>query len=128
MDRSQPGWHGATPSIEIEAVICSQQNPKVFYISPPQPVENRSYLRYEYSALPPKIIVTDNNYDVTFNLGVECAPNMLNYLLFRIYSKDSGQIADAAQRATMYWSLFTGDIMEREGVETRDDPNRKGKA
>ncbi len=125
MDRSQPGWHGATADTTIEAVIFNQRNPKVFYISPPQPTENQSYLRYEYSALPPEIIVTDNDYDVIFNLSDECAPNMLNYLLFRLYSKDSGQIADAVQRASLHWSLFTGDIVDREGIETRDDPNNK---
>ena len=123
MNRSQPGWHGATANATVEGVVFDQRNPKIFYVTPPQPTENQGYLRYEYSALPPEIVVADNNYDIVFNLGDECASNLLNYLLFRIYSKDSGQISDAVQRSSMYWSLFTGNIVNREGIETRDDPN-----
>jgi len=123
MNRSTPGWHSATASAVIDAVIFDERNPKVFYVTPPQPSSNQGYLRYEYSALPPEITVTAENYDVAFNVGDEYEADLLNYLLFRIYSNDTGQIADAVQRAQLYWSLFTGDIINKEAVEDKDGPN-----
>jgi len=123
INRSTPGWHAATASAAIDAVMFDERNPKTFYVTPPQPASNQGYLRYEYSALPPEITVTAENYDVVFNVGDEYEADLLNYLLFRVYSNDTGQIADAVQRAQYYWALFTGNIFESEAVENRDSPN-----
>jgi len=123
INRTSPNWHSVNADAQINAVIFDERNPKVFYVSPPQPAVNQGYLDYDYSALPPTIIVTDENYDVAFTVGDEYAPEMLNYLLFRIYSEDTGQISDAVARAQMYWGLFTGDIIDKEAIENRDSPN-----
>jgi hypothetical protein len=123
INRSNPSWHADTASATVVAVIFDERNPKVFYTSPPQPATAQGYLRYEYSAIPPEITVTAGNYDVVFNVGDEYEAELLNYLLFRIYSNDTGQIADAVERARMYWSLFTGDIFTIEAVEEKNSPN-----
>jgi len=123
INRSTPDWHSATANTQVNAVIFDERNPKIFYTSPPQPTATQGYLKYEYSALPPEITVMDENYDVVFTVGDEYAAEMLNYLLFRIYSEDKGQISDAVERAQMYWALFTGDIVDKEAVENRDSPN-----
>jgi len=122
-DRSTPGWHGATADAAIDAVMFNERNPKIFYVTPPQPSSNPGYLRYEYSAKPPTITVTDDNYDVVFNLGDECEADLVNYLLFRIYSIDDGQAVDAVQRAQMYHALWTGELIDKDTTETKNNPN-----
>jgi len=123
MNRFAPLWHAETANAAVDVIVFDKRNPKIFYTSPPQPETNPGYLKYEYSATPPKIIVTDDNYNVTFTVGDEHEPALLNYILFRIYSEDTGQISDAVQRAEKYWSLFSGvNITNKENVESRNEP------
>jgi len=128
LSRSVPGWHSATDSAVIKAVTFSPDDPKTFYVYPPQPSSSQGFLKYRYSAIPPEIVIVADNYDVAYNLGDECASELVNYILARIYSKDGGQIigADSIQRAQMYYGLFNGDLQQMEMVETMKDPNMKG--
>jgi len=128
LNRADPSWHAATANSVIKSVTFSPDDPKTFYTYPPQPTSEQGFLRYRYSAIPPEITITGDDYDVVYNIGDECASELVNYILARIYSKDGGQIlgADSIQRAQMYYGLFTGDLQHLEAVEAAKDPNRKG--
>ena len=127
LNRSNPAWHSATGNAAINSICFNLNDPKAFYVSPPQPEADQGFLRYVYSAIPPVITITAENYDVTFNLGDEYAPNLVNYILARVYSKDAGQMlgADALSRAQTYNSLFVNSLREQDAIEEIKDPNKK---
>ena len=127
INKSTPDWHSEEGEATIKSVIFNIDDPKIFYVSPPQPSSDQGFLRYRYFAIPPEITIVAGNYDVVFNLGNEYEPDLVNYILARIYSKDGGQLisAGALNRAKMYNGLFSGDLQYQEAVEDAKDPNRK---
>ena len=117
LDAQLPGWHASTASAEVKHYTFDPQNQKVFYVYPPQPSSGMGSLEVVYSAEPAN--AAENG---TLDLDGTWVPAIVNYTLYRCYSKDAEYAKNPALAATYYQS-FVAALGIRSNVASADDPN-----
>jgi hypothetical protein len=110
MDTQNPAWHTGTPSLVITNFIFDNRDPTVYYVYPP--AAPGAKLEIIYSKAPTTVAALTDILSLT---DIYIDP-LLNYLLFRCYSKDA-QFAQNAQLASAYLQTFLGML----GVKTKKD-------
>lgn len=100
LDVHVPTWHSATASATVKHFMYSLREPRVFYVYPPQPTSGRGYVDLYYSAIPPNSEAAGN-----LQMDDQYAHPLLNYIMFRAYSKDA-EFAANAQLAASYYQQF----------------------
>ena len=118
LDAQMPMWHAATASAEVKHFVFDPQNQKVFYVYPPQPAVNPGSLELVYSAEPAN--ATENG---TLDLDGTWLPAIVNYALYRCYSKDAEYAANA-NLAAAYYQAFNAQMVGRTNAEAATDVNR----
>jgi len=114
LDSQVPNWHMATASAEVKHFMYSLLDPKTFYVYPPQPVINQNYVELIYGASPTEatlggVITLDDIYQTI----------LVDYILYRAYSKDTEYAADqnrAASHQNAYIAALTGKAKVEAGV------------
>lgn len=132
LDSQTPGWHNITGSINILHFMYDPRDPKVFYVYPP--ATTSAQLDIVYSAYPTDITEPADGSLYTAVSGNISLPDiygnvLLDYILYRAYTKDSAY-AGNAQRAQAHYATFANAL----GIEIRatvavapnpvDNPNR----
>lgn len=56
MDRSDPDWHTETASATVDNYL-KYEDPKIFYVTPPQPASGFGYVEISYSIAPTAIVI-----------------------------------------------------------------------
>lgn len=84
LDALEPNWHSATPSATVQVVMYQENNPRVFFVSPPQPASAQGSLEVTYAYAPGELAV-----DEVLPVGDEWAGTLVNLVLARAYAKDS---------------------------------------
>lgn len=117
LDAQLPGWHSVTGSINILHFMYDPRDPRVFYVYPP--ALNTAQLDLVYSSYPADITepADGSTYaDVTGNVDLpDIYGNViLDYILYRAYSKDS-EYAGNAQRAAAHYGAFANAL----GIEIK---------
>lgn len=110
LNASTPDWHAATPAAVTLHYTFDIRQPRNFYVFPPAIAANTVELVYSASP-PPLAAATDVQLidDVYANV-------LLDYVLYRAYSKDAESTANAA-RATTHRQMFESAL----GVKTKTD-------
>ena len=98
-----PGWTTTMASGIVKHYIYSATDPLIFYVYPPQPSATK-YVECVYSAIPVLIANATAGTKITINDAYQNA--LLDYLLYRAFSKDSDS-ANQAGRSTGHYTLFT---------------------
>lgn len=98
LDRFQPNWMNAPISNTVKHWMDDQQ-PDTFYVYPAQGTSPASVV-ITHSSEPPVVAYTD-----PITVREIYAPNLVNYLLYRAYSKDSEGGHEA--RAAAAYKLFS---------------------
>lgn len=120
MDSETPGWHGVASSVNILHFMFDQRDPKTFYVYPPATA--LAQVEINYSGYPTALTepIEGSLYTaVTGNLTVPdtYANCLLDYLLYRSYSKDASY-AGNAQRAAGYFQAFSAALgIERAATQ-----------
>lgn len=121
LDDIYPGWHGEAASETIEHFIFDEMDPRVFYLYP-RPSAGAS-VEIVYSAVPDlhtgtfEAVKTENvKLDDTF------APSMVDYILFRAFTKDADSPMSAS-RATTHYQVFTTQLGVKSNVARAASPN-----
>jgi hypothetical protein len=117
LDAQLPGWHSVTGSIDILHFMYDPRDPRVFYVYPP--ALNTAQLDLVYSSYPADVTepADGSTYDdVTGNVDLpDIYGNvLLDYTLYRAYSKDS-EYAGNAQRAAAHYGAFANAL----GIEIK---------
>ena len=117
LDAQLPGWHSVTGSIDILHFMYDPRDPRVFYVYPP--ALNTAQLDLVYSSYPADVTepADGSTYDdVTGNVDLpDIYGNvLLDYILYRAYSKDS-EYAGNAQRAAAHYGAFANAL----GIEIK---------
>ena len=105
MDAVNPDWHTATASASARNFIFDPKNPKTFYVYPPQPATGMGHIEIAYGASPPPLaslagnIPLDDTYESV----------LLDYVLYRAYSKDADS-QPSLQRATTHYQAFANAV------------------
>jgi len=111
-------WHSTTASATTELFFFDGQDPKVFYVYPPQPSSSPGYLLLAYSAIPSDVLIggaisLDDIYEDAIKNGI----------LYLAYSRDTDALSQ--DQARMYFELFVSQLGRRDLVEKQYKP-RKG--
>lgn len=99
LDSQIPNWHTATATAAPQHYIFEPLAPKTFYVYPPSTGSVQAEILY--SASPPDITAVGN----TISVDDIYATVLLDYLLYRAYSKDSEFVGNA-ERALVYRNSF----------------------
>lgn len=120
LDAQIPGWHSVTASVNILHYMFDQRDPKTFYVYPP--ATTSAQLEINYSGYPTAITEPADGAlytDVTGDLTVPDvhANAVLDYILYRAYSKDASYAGNAG-RAAAYYQSFAGALgIERAATQ-----------
>lgn len=118
LDAQLPNWHAQPPAREIVHFMYDVREPKVFWVYPPARA-NEAKLEINYSVAPTDILEPNagGTYaDVIGDIAVDdiYANALLDYMLYRVYSKDADYAGNSA-RASAHYAAFANAL----GVEIK---------
>jgi hypothetical protein len=101
MDTSLPTWTTETASTTVKHVVYDPKTtPKKFMVYPQSPGTN--YLEIVVATMPTSIAI-----DASITLGDEHADTLLDYILFRAFSRDADYVQNAERAIAHYQSFLT---------------------
>lgn len=114
LDAQTPGWHSITPVVDVLHYMFDPRDPRSFYVYPP--ATTAAELELMYSAYPtdieePADAALWDVVDGSISLPDIYADDILNYMLYRTYSKDSEYAGNAA-RAEAYLGAMKASLGE----------------
>lgn len=117
LDAQIPGWHNLAGVNEVLHFMYDPRDPKTFYVYPP--ATTSAQLDIVYSAYPTDIAEPADGSLYTAVSGNVSLPDiygnaLLDFILYRSYSKDS-EYAGNAQRAQAHYAAFANAL----GVEIK---------
>lgn len=117
MDGALPTWTTETAATTVKHVIYdSKTQPKAYMVYPQS--DGTNYIEIVTSALP-----ADAAVDGNITLGDEYAEALLDYILYRAYSRDADYVENG-QRALAYWQSFLMNIGEWDRMEMFMNPKK----
>jgi hypothetical protein len=117
MDTALPTWTTETASTTVKHVIYDPKTqPKAYMVYPQS--DGTNYIEIVTSDIP-----ADASAGGNITLGDEYAEALLDYMLFRAYSRDADYVENA-QRAAYYWQSFLMNIGDWDRMETLMHPKK----
>jgi hypothetical protein len=113
-----PGWTTTLPNGVVKHYVYTANDPLVFYVYPPQPITPR-YVELVYSALP--ALIPNANVGTKITLPDYFQTALLEYILFRAYSKDP-ENGNQMALGQAHYQLFTTALSAKTAAETKADP------
>lgn len=114
LDAQKPSWHTDANSLGyVQHYVYDPRDPKTFYVYPKAPSSALS-IEVVYSAAP-----TDCTAGGTIQIDDIFANALLDYVLYRAYSKDAEYAANA-NLAVAHYTAFANAI----GIKTQNDMSR----
>jgi hypothetical protein len=121
MDACYPGWQTEAANVVVKHVIYDPvKMPKKFWVYPQSAGAN--YLQIITAKIPATIASKAAN----INLGDEYVPVLLDWVLFRCFSKDA-EYNESMERALAHLESFRMALGMRETNETKFAPRRSAK-
>jgi hypothetical protein len=116
LDAQVPDWHlTAGAAAVIEHYMFDERDPENFYVYPPS--DATTQIEIVYSSAPTTVTAGQN-----ISLADVYANCILDYILYRAYSKDADYAANS-QRAVGHFKAFMTSLGKRDQVEVAFDPN-----
>jgi hypothetical protein len=124
LDDQRKGWYNETTSINIDHYMFDARLPKEFMVYPP--ATNTAQLEVVYSQVPAAHTLTEAqllNSATTEVIRIDDSYSnaMLDYILYRAYSKDVDYAANA-QRAVAHYQAFQNAISGKITTEAASRP------
>lgn len=116
MDGQTPDWHSSGSSATIKHYVFDERAPKTFYVYPPATVGTQ--LEILYAAAPADVSAIGN----TITLDDIYMTPLMDYILYRAYSKDT-EYAGNANRAAAARQSFENTL----GLKAQADAANVGK-
>ncbi|MND20860.1 hypothetical protein D3C76_48020 [compost metagenome] len=117
LDSANPDWHAMKAASTLKHFIYDDRTPAVFYVYPPS--VNGAKVEIMYAVLPEEVDSPDDHLD----MNIEYADSILNYVLFRCWSKDD-EYANA-NMANAYYQAFLGSMGAGDTGEQSATPSNK---
>ena len=113
LDAQTPGWHGIPGTVDILHYMYDPRDPKTFYVYPPALAT--AQLEVMYSGTPTDILEPAAGAIYSDVVGTLTVPDIyayaiLDYVLYRAYSKDS-EFAGNEGRAQAHYAAFNASLM-----------------
>ena len=127
LDAQSPDWYSKTGVTDIRHYTYDPREPRIFYVYPPAASSGAS-VELIYSAYPTDITEPGGSAlytDVTGNVSVAdiYVNALVNYILYRAYSKDSENAMNAQLAASfyqLYQNLLNTELSGTAGVAPKD--------
>ncbi|MFZ9527521.1 MAG: DUF6682 family protein [Schleiferiaceae bacterium] len=124
LDDQRRTWYADTPSVSIDHYMFDPRIPKEFLVYPPATVDSR--LEVVYSSVPTSHALTEaqlGNSATTETIRIDdsFANVMLDYMLYRAYSKDA-EYANNAARAVAHYQAVQAALSTKGQVEAAMQP------
>jgi hypothetical protein len=116
LDTQLPSWRATDTETDVECYMFDPQTPLQFYVYPPN--DGTGYVEMTYSAIPTACASTAS----TISINDVYAPALLDYILFRAYSKDAEYGANA-QRAVAHFKAFHDTLSTSQEVQLTHNQN-----
>jgi len=125
LDDQRPTWYTDTATYSIQHYIYDDRNPHEFLVYPPATAGTTVEL--VYSSVPLAHALNESqlgNTSTTDTIKVDdiYANCLLDYILYRAYSKDAEYAANGA-RATAHYNAFTGVLGAKTTADSTVSPN-----
>lgn len=110
LDDQRPGWHAEAETVNIEHFMFDPRQPKEFFVYPP--ASNLAQLEVVYSSAPTAHTLTESDLDPdtgsaeVINLDDVYLSPLVDWILYRAYSKDAEYGANEARAAAAYQSFI----------------------
>jgi hypothetical protein len=123
LDDQRPTWYTDTPSYSIQHYIYDDRNPHEFMVYPP--ASNGATVEIVYSSVPTAHELSEqalSNSAETIRVDDIYANAILDYILYRAYSKDAEYAANG-QRAQAHYAAFSGALGAKTTADSTVSPN-----
>ncbi|CAN7305485.1 hypothetical protein LJR231_001571 [Phyllobacterium sp. LjRoot231] len=129
LDAQDPNWHDATrtlPKKEVRQYVYDEATPLEFYVYPGN--DGTGWVEAVFSFLPTELVatgvVTDiASYDVDIGLPEPYSVPILDYVLFRCFSKDD--LGQGPGRSAAHYQQFASAVGLKIQVEGATSPNTR---
>jgi len=111
LDSQRPGWHTETASASVKHYCYDPRTPRIFYVYPPAVAATQVEIVYD---APPSDVATLAG---VISLDDEYANMLLEYILFRAYSKDHEAIGNA-ERALAHRQMFDSMLSAKNTADS----------
>lgn len=115
LDAQNPGWHASTPNAQVLHFCYSELDLKNFYVYPPN--NGAGSVECVYSSSPANVGLTDVIAVDDIYLSA-----LLDYILYRAYSKDAEYSSDPT-RANSHYQAFVTSLGGKLAMESGISPN-----
>jgi len=124
LDDQRKGWYGETQTVNIEEYMFDARQPREFLVYPPATTAAR--LEVAYAQVPSPHTLTDEQLGSAATTEVIriddiFANALLDYMLFRAYTKDAEQASNAA-RAVAHYQAFQNSLGVSAQVNAASQP------
>lgn len=110
------GWLTATPSTTVSHVAYDPEDSNLdFYVYPPQPATGMSNIEIVYSSLP--TVIADINIGTKITIRDMYANALLDYILYRAFSKDS-EYGNQESKSIGHYQQFAQAIGVKFSMDT----------
>jgi hypothetical protein len=123
LDDQRPTWYTDTPTFSVQHFIYDDRNPHEFMVYPP--ANAGTLVEIVYSSVPsPHNLSESELVSSTETIRVDdiYANCILDYVLYRAYSKDAEYAANGA-RAQAHYAAFSGTLGAKTTVDSTVSPN-----
>lgn len=120
LDATRRGWHREPETEDIEHYLFDDLDPKNFYVYPP--AKAGATIEIIFSSVPAPHDVSDDIPDEVLKLDDSYAPVIVDYILYRAYSKDADHSVNL-QRAQMHYRSFMTALGQQVQVDIATSPN-----
>lgn len=121
LDEQIPDWHSETAAAVVKHYTFDEQDPKRFYVYPPQPATGMSMVEVVYSASPTDLAV--ETAPITLDDVYKTA--MVKYMEFRAWNKDADYAANP-DRADRCYANFAALIGLKDKADDEQKAGRVG--
>jgi hypothetical protein len=131
LDAQSPDWHDSTKvkhQKTVKHVAFESSDPRAFYVYPGN--DGTGFVEIIVSKIPLAVPAPASNVDdiSSYNVSIDIQDvyfnAILDYILFRAYSKDA-QYAGSAQRAAAHYALFSNALGVSYANDRTINPNVK---
>lgn len=112
LDSQIPNWHTTAANATALHYTYSLAEPKTFYVYPPQPATGMNQVEVVYAGAPTDVGIND-----VIRLDDLYMTALINYVMYRAYSKDA-EFAANVQLAAAYYQAFVGLVTGKAAGET----------
>jgi hypothetical protein len=112
-------WHSETAAVATELFFFDDQDPRHFYVYPPQPASGFGYLEQVYSKAPTDIIISS-----AITLSDIYEDIIKNGILYLAYARETD--SDSLNQSRAYFELFATQLGRRDLIEKQYEPQKRG--